>query len=421
MTQATFNFQPFSLKQRQVLNWWTDESQVKDYSAIIADGAIRSGKTLSMSLSFVIWAMARFNNQNFGMCGKTIASFHRNVFVTLSQMVASIGYRLSYRRTENLFVVSGGGKSNRFYIFGGKDERSQDLIQGITLAGVFFDEVALMPQSFVNQATGRCSVDGSKLWFNCNPANPSHWFRQEWILKAEEKRFLYLHFTMEDNLTLSAEIKERYSSMYSGVFYQRYIMGLWVLAEGLVYPMFDTARHVVKINPAEYEYNPRRQYYVSIDYGTVNPFAALLIEYDPKTQKSLILNEVYYKGRDGQRVDNEAYYKMLTDMVKLLPIDCIVIDPSAASMIETIKKYHKYTVMGANNDVLDGIIETTKYLNKDLIQVADYCTDTLDEFASYAWDDNPVVERVIKENDHAMDALRYYVMTILRRVNRWRI
>ena len=146
-----------------------------------------------------------------------------------------------------------------------------------------------------------------------------------------------------------------------------------------------------------------------------------MIEYDPKTRKSIILDEVYYRGRDGKRVDNEAYYKMLEELIGPVPIESIVIDPSAAGMIETIKKYHKYTVRGANNDVLDGIVEVTKYINKGLIYVADWCTDIIDEFGTYAWDDDPVAERVIKENDHAMDALRYYVMTIMKLYNRWEV
>lgn len=161
-TKQYFHFQPFSRKQRQVLNWWTEESPVKDCDGIIADGAIRSGKTVSMSLSFVLWAMSSFQGQNFAMCGKTIGSFRRNVLFWLKLMLKSRGYRVSDHRADNLVVISKGDVENYFYIFGGKDERSQDLIQGITLAGVFFDEVALMPESFVNQATGRCSVDGSK-------------------------------------------------------------------------------------------------------------------------------------------------------------------------------------------------------------------------------------------------------------------
>ena len=160
-----FKFKPFSKKQRKVLNWWCDTSPVKDHDGIIADGAIRSGKTLSMSLSFALWAMSTFNGQNFGMCGKTIGSFRRNVLIWLKLMLKSRGYKVIDPRADNLVVISKGDVENNFYIFGGKDESSQDLIQGITLAGVFFDEVALMPESFVNQATARCSIDGSKLLY----------------------------------------------------------------------------------------------------------------------------------------------------------------------------------------------------------------------------------------------------------------
>ena len=236
--KAIFKFQPFSLKQKKVLTWWFPESPVHDSDGIIADGAIRSGKTLSMSLSFVIWAMTSFDLQNFGMCGKTIGSFRRNVLFWLKLMLRSRGYKVQDKRADNLVIVSRNDTVNYFYIFGGKDEKSQDLIQGITLAGVFFDEVALMPESFVNQATGRCSVDGSKFWFNCNPAGPFHWFKVNWIDKAAELNILYLHFTMDDNLSLSDEVKERYRRMYTGVFFKRYILGLWVAAEGLIYGLF---------------------------------------------------------------------------------------------------------------------------------------------------------------------------------------
>ena len=252
----TFHFSPFSKKQKQVLTWWCKESPVHDKDGIIADGAIRSGKTVSMSLSFVMWAMSGFAGQNFAMCGKTIGSFRRNVLFWLKLMLRSRGYSITDHRADNLVVVRKNGIENYFYIFGGKDERSQDLIQGITLAGVFFDEVALMPESFVNQATGRCSVKGSKFWFNCNPDGPYHWFKVNWIDKATGylgkeqvrkirqkakaegkdpglKELLYLHFTMDDNLSLDEEVKARYRSMYIGVFFKRYILGLWAAARAL--------------------------------------------------------------------------------------------------------------------------------------------------------------------------------------------
>lgn len=422
--KAMFKFKPFSHKQRMVINWWTAKSPVRDYDGIIADGAIRSGKTVSMSLSFVIWAMSTFNGQNFGMCGKTNGSFMRNVFITLRQMLKSRGYTVRERRSDSLFFVSRGDVENTFYIFGGRDERSQDMVQGITLAGVFFDEVALMPESFVNQATGRCSVDGSKHWFNCNPGSPNHWFLQRWIKQRDKKRYLYLHFDMDDNLSLSERIKDRYRSMYSGVFYKRYILGMWVLAEGVVYPMFSREKHVTS-KPFVYEPlnrdHRRLRFFVAVDYGTVNPFAALLAKYDPYDGSVEIINEIYHAGRDGQRADNEEYYRMLERLVDGYPIESIIIDPSAASMIETIKKYGKYLARAANNDVLNGIQEVTKYLNLGLLKVSDKCKGLLMEFETYSWDEKSGQDKVIKENDHALDALRYLVYTVIRDLNRFRV
>lgn len=409
-----FEFKPFSRKQKQVLTWWCPSSPVKDKDGIIADGAIRSGKTLCMSLSYVLWAMESFNQQNFGMAGKTIGSFRRNVLFWLKLMLKSRGYQVVDHRSDNLIVVSKGDTQNFFYIFGGKDERSQDLIQGITLAGMFFDEVALMPESFVNQATGRCSVTGSKFWFNCNPDNPRHWFKVNWIDKCEEKHIIYLHFTMDDNLSLSEKIKERYRSMYVGVFFKRYILGLWCVAEGLVYSMFDEEKHVT-----DEHMSGALEYIVSIDYGTVNPFSAGLWAFDGKNSQREA--ELYYNSREaGKRVDDEAYYKMLKELIGDRKVSYIIIDPSAASFIEVIKKYGEYTVKKADNDVLDGIRVVTTMLNKGLLKIYKDCTSCINEFGLYCWDEEKNNDTVIKENDHAMDDTRYYVYTFLRRRLRWK-
>lgn len=408
-----FTFKPFSQKQKQVLTWWCPVSPVKGKEGIIADGAIRSGKTLSMSLSYVLWAMNTFHQQNFGMSGKTIGSFRRNVLFWLKLMLLSRGYKVMDHRSDNLLVISRGNTVNYFYIFGGKDERSQDLIQGITLAGMFFDEVALMPESFVNQATGRCSVTGSKYWFNCNPDSPRHWFKVNWIDKCEEKHLLYLHFTMDDNLSLDGQIKERYRSMYAGVFFKRYILGLWCVAEGLVYSMFNEDKHVTQnyITGA-------KEYIVSVDYGTVNPFSAGLWAFDGR--KAVREKEIYYNSRAaGVRVDDEAYYKMMNEMIGDRKVTFIIVDPSAASFIEVIKKYGKYIVKGADNDVLDGIRVVTTMLNKDMIQIHESCKNCINEFGLYCWNEDSGEDAVIKENDHAMDDVRYFCYTFLRRRLRW--
>ena len=411
--KQVFKFKPFSQKQRKVLNWWCENSPVKDKDGIIADGAIRSGKTVSMSLSFVMWAMSSFNGENFGMCGKTIGSFRRNVLFWLKLMLRSRGYTIADHRADNLVIIFRGDITNYFYIFGGKDERSQDLIQGITLAGVFFDEVALMPESFVNQATGRCSVDGSKYWFNCNPDGPYHWFKTGWIDKREEKHLLYLHFTMDDNLSLSEKIKERYRSMYTGVFYRRYILGLWAMAEGIIYDMFDTAKHVIS-NLSELT---NANCYVSCDYGTQNATVFLLWCKD-RLGRWVCCCEYYYSGRDEERQKTDTEYaddlEQWLDGIK--PVK-IVIDPSAASFIAELKK-RGYAIKKAKNDVLDGIRFVASLLNQGKIAISDQCPNTIKEFGSYIWDQKASErgeDKPVKQHDHAMDALRYFCYTIIRK------
>ena len=416
--KTLFKFKPFSKKQRKVLNWWCDSSPVKDKDGIIADGAIRSGKTVSMSLSYVLWAMCSFSNKNFGMCGKTIGSFRRNVLFWLKLMVRSRGYKVTDHRADNLVVISRGDKENYFYIFGGKDERSQDLIQGITLAGCFFDEVALMPESFVNQATGRCSVDGSKFWFNCNPDGPYHWFKVNWIDKIKDKKLIYIHFTMDDNLSLSERIKERYRSMYSGVFYDRYIRGLWVVAEGVIYDMFDATKHIV----SELKNLNETRYYVSCDYGTQNATVFLLWCKDSEG-KWICIDEYYYSGRDEttQKTDTEYADDLAIFLNKRKAT--IIIDPSAASFIVELRK-RGYKITKAKNDVLDGIRHVATLLNKDQIAFSSKCTNTVLEFNSYIWDAKATErgeDKPIKQHDHAMDAVRYFCYTILNDKNKVRI
>lgn len=409
--KAVFHFKPFSKKQKKVLTWWLPNSPVYEQDGIIADGAIRSGKTLCMSLSFVMWAMENFDSQNFGMCGKTIGSFRRNVLFWLKLMLKSRGYKVSDHRADNLVIVSRNGKENYFYIFGGKDERSQDLIQGITLAGVFFDEVALMPESFVNQATGRCSVEGSKFWFNCNPDGPYHWFKVNWIDKSDEKHLVYLHFTMDDNLSLSERVKARYRSMYTGVFFQRYILGLWKVAEGIIYDMFSEEIHVVDELPN----GMTATYYVSCDYGTQNATVFLLWQKE-RSGKWYCIREYYYSGRDEgcQKTDN-AYADDLKEFLNGIKPEKIVIDPSAASFIAVLKE-HGYKIRKARNDVLDGIRFTGTQLNIKNIYFLSCCKNTIKEFASYIWDAKACErgeDKPVKQYDHAMDCVRYFCYTIL--------
>ena len=407
LKQAAFRFQPFSRKQKQILTWWLPESGVSDADGIIADGAIRSGKTVCMSLAFVQWSMHSFNGQNFGMCGKTVGSFRRNVLSVLKQMLPARGYTIRDRRTDNLVVISRGSTENYYYIFGGKDEGSQDLVQGITLAGILLDEIALMPESFVNQATGRCSVDGSKFWCNCNPAGPEHWFKKQWIDERQKRNLLYLHFTMEDNLSLSEQIRARYRAMYTGIFYRRYILGQWCLAEGLVYE-FDPEKHVTDDLPEWGEW------YISCDYGTLNPFSAGL--WCVRDGVAVRVSEFYHSGREKQhQLTDEEYYREIEKLAGGRDIRHVVVDPSAASFITCIRSHGRFSVRKAKNDVMYGIRLTAMMLQAGVIKIGSDCKDAIREFGLYHWDDKGEVDKPVKENDHAMDDIRYFCATVMRR------
>ena len=285
----------FSEKQREILKF-----PYAKYDAIIADGAVRSGKTSVMSLSFFLWGMGNFRNCSFAMCGKSVGAVQRNIITPLLGIkYLRDHFEIKYNRADHVIVAKRGGRENRFYLFGGKDESSAALIQGITLAGVLLDEVALMPRSFVEQALARCSVAGSKLWFNCNPEGPEHWFRKEWILKPEKHNALHLHFTMDDNPSLTEEIRERYKSMYSGVFYERFVLGRWVMSEGLIYDMFDPDANTYadESAPASLHFSGVRT--IACDYGTTNPTVFLdIYDYDGTVY---VDREYRWDSREEQR------------------------------------------------------------------------------------------------------------------------
>lgn len=400
-------FRAFSDKQRAALTWWCPQSPYASCDAIICDGAVRSGKTCVLSFGFVLWASATFSGQHFALCGKTRTSLKRNLVEPLLPLLREVGFEVTEKGGEHLLLVRApGGEWNRFYLFGGKDEGSAALIQGMTLAGVFFDEVALMPKSFVDQALARCSVRGSRFWFNCNPENPYHWFYQEWIQKREEKRACYFHFTMEDNPSLSPAIRKRYETLYSGVFYRRYILGEWVQADGLVYPMFSEARHVYQKQPAF------DRYYLSVDYGTVNPCSmGLWGRWEGRWYR---MRECYYASRrEGVQKTDEEYYQMLEALAGNLPVEAVVVDPSAASFLACIRSHGRFRVLPAKNEVLSGIRAVCEALQTGSIAIHESCRDTLREFSEYVWQDKGAQDAPKKEHDHAMDDIRYFVSTIL--------
>lgn len=397
-------YQKFSKRQLLALTWWA-RPRFRGRDAIICDGSVRSGKTLCMAVGFILWSLSAFDGQKFAICGKTIESLRRNVIVNLPTWLEGLA-QVVENRSENKVTVTIDGRTNTYYLFGGRDESSYALIQGMTLAGVLLDEVALMPKSFVEQALARCSIAGSKFWFNCNPEGPGHWFYQEWVCKVAEHNALHLHFTMDDNLSLDPTIKVRYESMYSGVFYDRYIRGLWVVAEGLVYTMFNKDFHVVPDIPRPYE-----KYYISCDYGTLNPTSAGL--WGLADGKWYRVREYYYDARkEGRSLTDEEHYAALMALAGEVPVSAVIVDPSAASFIEVIRRHGRFRAEKASNSVIDGIRDVATRLRSGELFICSGCADCIREFGLYRWDEKAAEDKPIKADDHAMDDLRYFVHTV---------
>ena len=396
-------YRNFSKRQLMALSWW-NRPGLKEYDGILCHGAVRSGKTLCCAVGFFLWSMSGFDNQVFALCGKTIGALRRNILQQLPGWLGD-GLKIKDSRSENkLTVTAPWGTKNVYYLFGGQDEGSADLIQGITLAGVLLDEVALMPRSFVEQACARCSVAGAKLWMCCNPQGPEHWFYRQWLCRAKEKNLLQLHFTMADNPALEESVRRRYERLYSGVFYRRFVLGQWCRAEGLVYE-FDREKHIAAAPGGG-------RYYISVDYGTMNPFSAGL--WCVVDGKAFRVKEFYYCGRDkGTLMTDEDYYRALEALAGELPIQRVIVDPSAASFIALIRKRGRFAVRKARNEVISGIRLVASCLAEGRLFIGENCADCIREFGLYRWEEGRDVPR--KEDDHAMDDVRYFCAAVMRR------
>ena len=375
----------------------------------IKTGAVRSGKSY-MDILYTIPMRIREREGKSGLnviLGVTKETIERNVLEPMREIYGS--RKIGEINSRNIVRIFG----EPAYCLGAEKVSQVTKLRGASVKYCYWDEMADCNAEVFELLKSRLDKPYSCFDGALNPQGPNHWLKE--FLDSEEFDIYCQKYTIFDNPFLDPAFVENLCKEYEGsVYYQRYILGEWALAEGLVYPMFSREKHVVK---GEVEYHRGSRYYVAIDYGTVNPFAAGLWEMNGR--KSTMIKELYYDGRKNDRVDNEAYYKMVCDLIGDLKIEYIIVDPSAAGFIETIKKYAKYVVVGANNDVINGIQEVTKYLNYGLLQFHESCKEMLKEFQQYAWDDKSNDDVVIKENDHLCDQLRYYVMTVARQLNKW--
>lgn len=386
-----------SEKQKQIMDFILDERD-----AIVCDGAVRSGKTIIMIYSFVIWAMEFFDRTNFAICGKTVTNAERNILRPLQQ-IENTPYMISYKISTRMMTIKCGTKENYFYLFGGKDESSYALIQGLTLAGVLLDEVALMPQSFVDQAIARTlSFSNAKIWFNCNPESPNHWFYKEWIINPN-KEYKHLHFLMNDNPILSEKEIQRAKSLFSGVFYERYINGNWVRAEGIIFPEFanDPKRWIIGK-----EGLPKIFRYIECGFdigGNGSAYAMTCtaqgydgIQYKLKSQKK--------QANEMTMDDVENFVKAFCDEVENayhVEIDMINCDHIAV-IVNTINDNTKYRACLTQKPPLeDRVFLYSKLLAKDRVKFVDgMCNDLIDEMRNLVFDDKS--DRAIPLDDGSM-------------------
>ena len=372
-------------------------------------GSVRSGKTWITLVVFALWVATMPKNAIYLMCAKTLTSLKRNCLDLLQSIIGEDNFQYSLSAKQgNLF-------GRKIVLEGANDARSETKIRGMTLAGAYVDEITLVEEDFFTMLLSRLSMPNAKLFGSTNPDSPHHWLKTKYLDREGEIDIYVEKYTIDDNTFLDRDYVENIKSEYTGVFYNRFILGEFVIAEGLVYSMFDESKHVVK----EHLKGSNIQYIVSIDYGTVNPFSAGLYSFDGrKAQREA---EYYYDSRaTNVRRDDETHYKEVCKLIGDRKIEFIIVDPSAASFIEVIKKYAQYIALPANNDVLDGIRVTTTFLNKGILKIHEDCENALNEFGLYSWDVESTEDAVVKEYDHAMDEIRYFCYTFLRQRLRWR-
>ena len=413
----------YSEKQKQLLRLF---KQKKLRRINILHGSVRSGKTWISLVLWAFWMLTMPEDAAYLMVAKTLTSLRRNCLDLLETLVGKSNF--SYSLAAKQAVLFG----RTVYLEGVNDARAERKIRGMTLQGAYCDELTLFTQDFFTMLLSRLSMPEAKLFGTTNPDSPNHWLKSEYLDRSQELDLMEMRFTINDNEFLDPEYVRQLKREYTGVFYERFILGNWVIAEGLVYSMFSEKEHVVHVLPecCAHPEKGQGEYYISVDYGTKNPFSAGL--WCVSGGGATRIAEYYYDGRKSKKPrTDEEHYAALEKLIRhevwnsgrrtveSYPIQCVVIDPSAASMIECIRRHGSFSVRAAKNDVIPGIGITGSLLAAGKLKIHADCKDCIREFGIYSWDEKAKGDQVIKENDHAMDDTRYFCYTILRRLFRW--
>lgn len=372
------------------------------------EGSVRSGKTWISLVLWAFWVATMPKDGNYLMVAKTLTSLRRNCLDLLGELVGTKNWQYSLSRKEGRLF------GRLVYLEGVNDVRAESKIRGMTLQGAYCDELTLFTEDFFAMLLSRLSMHQAKVIATTNPDSPGHWLKTKYMDRSARLDMLIDTFLIEDNTFLDAEYVTQLKAEYTGIFYDRFILGKWTMAEGRIYDMFNPESDAVKDEDRNYT-----EWYISMDYGTQNPTAMLLCGKYEGTWYAV--REYYYSGRDSRRQKtDEEYYVDLEAFAAGIPIKAVIIDPAAASMIACIRKHGKYRVIPAQNEVLDGIRNTGVALQTGSVQICRACQQTLREMSGYVWDPKAAQrgeDKPLKIDDHAMDALRYFVQTILARKN----
>lgn len=393
----------YTQKQRDLMRLWQN-GELRRINLL--EGSVSSGKTWISLVLWAFWVASMPQDKLYLMCAKSLTTLKRNCLILLQELVGERNFTFSIPAKEGILF----GRQVLFE--GANDARSESKIRGMTLQGAYCDELTQFPEDFFAMLLSRLRVSKAKLFATTNPDNPNHWLMQSYIKRADELDFLDVKFTIDDNTTLPSDYVENIKQEYTGVFYDRFILGDWVVADGLVYDFFNESMIVDDI---PWQALQRGRWFISVDYGTVNPTSAGLWCLWRGT--AYRAGEYYYDSRkpgNHQRTDEE-HYAGLEELAGDKKIDRIVVDPSAASFKETIRRHGRFAVWDADNSVLDGIRLTASLLQAGRILIHRDCKGLLSEIAAYRWDTEASMDTVIKEADHACDDMRYFCSTIMAR------
>lgn len=368
----------------------------------IWEGSVRSGKTY-VSVWRFLKELSYGPEGEYCIISRTYDSFKRNILPQITSKIGTDAKYYSGKREMNIW-----GK--RIHIVGADDERSESKIRGASFSGAYVDEISIIPRSVWYMLISRCTMHGARIFGTTNPDSPYHWLKTDFLDNNPDVKSW--QFNLDDNPELTDEERDYLRRQYKGLWYQRFVEGKWVQAEGAIYDMFDPSLHVIDFPPGM----ASDGYLCGIDYGTTNPCAFVLVGINRSKFPNMWVEDIYYfdsKLKQRQKTDSEYAADLEKFLIGRSP-RAIYIDPSAASFKLELSRHGVQNLYDAENEVIDGIRLVSNYLNNGTLKICRNCDHLIKEFQSYVWDPKSHktgLDRPLKESDHLLDGLRYIIFS----------